>query len=324
MKRVLTFLAIMLLPLSVMAMTPISDNDMSKVTGQAGVSMTFDLTLNMSFGQLGWGDADGAPINFAAFGATSSNIAGGWVGIDNLKMSTLHIWPRTDYTMEAVQTGSGDWDDLKWLTIDVVTLGNGMGGAVASQLFSGTAADDVTAVRIGVPTLTLTMEEMTGNVVLGHRVEGSTVGGVVNGYYYDGTDTQQPSFDQLLGKFYVGGMNMATGGGEILIFAHGHSAVSNSVGGDMFGSGVSIALTNVQISYLLVDAAAWGDIDGGYDVSEIDDTYNTGADLAGPAWVGITGLAIENVMINGLITIDVGSWSADGSTITNPRRRRCS
>ena len=59
MKRVLTILAILLLPLSVWAMTPVTDSDLSKVTGQAGVSINQDVMMNIHMDVMAWGDADG-------------------------------------------------------------------------------------------------------------------------------------------------------------------------------------------------------------------------------------------------------------------------
>ena len=78
MKRVLTLLAIMVLPLSVMAMTPVSDQALSDVTGQAGVSIIPDVTITMSETDIAWGDPDG-------LGGTTS---AGWIGMANLDMST--------------------------------------------------------------------------------------------------------------------------------------------------------------------------------------------------------------------------------------------
>ena len=59
MKRVLTILAILLLPLSVWAMTPVTDSDLSNVTGQAGVSINQDVMMNIHMDVMAWGDADG-------------------------------------------------------------------------------------------------------------------------------------------------------------------------------------------------------------------------------------------------------------------------
>ena len=67
MKRVLTFLAIMLLPLSVWAMTPVTDSDLADVTGQAGVSINADLTMDINIGTMAWGDGDGISAYWSPF-----------------------------------------------------------------------------------------------------------------------------------------------------------------------------------------------------------------------------------------------------------------
>jgi hypothetical protein len=59
MKSVLAFFTIMLLPLSVWTMTPVSDSDLSNVTGQAGVSINPNLTMDINIGTIAWGDSDG-------------------------------------------------------------------------------------------------------------------------------------------------------------------------------------------------------------------------------------------------------------------------
>ena len=316
MKRVLTILAILLLPLSVWAMTPISDAQLSDVTGQAGVSINFDVTLDLEFGNLGWGDSDGWYGFNAGFGTLAG---GGWVGVDSLEMSKVHIWPRTDYTMDT--TGAGGWGDLKFLTIDVATVNAAAYGAANSTSFDPFAGDvdDVTMVVIGVPTLTLTMDYLQGNVVLGPRSTSQTIGGVIGGVYTEeipngdgaGGTTRGaiaiagPEFDQLLGKFYVGGLNVATGGGNVLIFAHGTGAISGKFG-NLYGSGVTIALADVAVDYVLIDEAAWGDIDGVMGASSVDTTMAT-TGLAGEGWVGVINLAIDSIVINGVMAIDIGT-----------------
>lgn len=60
MKRVLIVLAALLLPLSVMAMTPVSDNDLSGITGQAGVTIgVSQLHITLKLDTVTWGDVDG-------------------------------------------------------------------------------------------------------------------------------------------------------------------------------------------------------------------------------------------------------------------------
>lgn len=60
MKRVLFILAILLLPLSAMAMTPVSDNDMANVTGQSGVTIDVSaMNIQVEMDTITWGDLDG-------------------------------------------------------------------------------------------------------------------------------------------------------------------------------------------------------------------------------------------------------------------------
>jgi len=275
------------------------------------------MTLQMSFGQLGWGDSD-----------TGTGYTGGWIGLDNLQISTLHMWPRTDFTMEPAAggvpvgsvavDGDGGWADLKMITIDVLT----------------TTADDfddqpgvttlayTTKVKIGVPTLTITMKEMTGNVVLGARTNTESVGGAVNGIIRYGKQVNGPEFDQVMGRFYVAGLNMALGGGDVYIYAHGSgtrtSAAGNTSSGGtstMYGSGVTIEMSDVTVSYLLLDKAAWGDLDGakeyGYEGTSTTPVSTNG--IANPGWVGLADLTIKNIVLNGKVFIDVASISTTGT-----------
>jgi hypothetical protein len=318
MKRVLTFLAILLLPLSVWAMTPIADTQLSDVTGQAGVSINFDFTLSLQFGQLGWGDSDG----YAGFGTIGS---GGWIGIDSLAMSTLHIWPRTDFTMDnttfaggpAYQPDEGGWNQLQYLTIDVATV-------PSSILFPrpfGTNVTGVTAVIIGIPTLSMTMASMDGNVVLGPRKAAQSVGGQIDGTFVNEKNIQGPGFNQLLGTFYIGGMNIATaGGGTVYIFAHGAGSIVGAVSGNtLYGSGVTISLENVRLAYVLFDVMSWGDIDGLYATGFATAQAPAGnftSGLMGPGFVGLTNVAIKNLTFNGALAIDVFTVRAPGAAGT--------
>ena len=52
MKSVLVFFTMVLLPLSVWAMTPVSDYDLSNVTGQAGVSINPNLKMDIEIGTI--------------------------------------------------------------------------------------------------------------------------------------------------------------------------------------------------------------------------------------------------------------------------------
>ena len=106
MKRVLTILAILLLPISVWAMTPVTDSDLSKVTGQAGVSINQDVAMDIPMGTMAWGDSDG--LGNIVLGAHTTNhttglnpwttvTTGGYIGINDFDMQ-VRIKARTTDT----------------------------------------------------------------------------------------------------------------------------------------------------------------------------------------------------------------------------------
>ncbi len=94
MKRIFTVLIIMVLPLSVFAMNPMADEELSHIVGKAGVSFFVDITMNISIGTIAWGDSDGlAPGPYNPWGIDT---AGGYVGLTGFKITNLSIRPRTD------------------------------------------------------------------------------------------------------------------------------------------------------------------------------------------------------------------------------------
>ena len=148
MKRVLTFLALMLLPLSVMAMTPVSDSTLSDVTGQAGVNINADLTMNIGIGTVAWGDSSGIDAGFTSYGWTAAP-AGGYVGVNNLNIQNLRIKARETDTFNGYSAPAM----LKPITIDVATDPNIYDGA--------------TFVRFGLGSLQITMGALDFDVRLG-------------------------------------------------------------------------------------------------------------------------------------------------------------
>ena len=94
MKRIFTVLIIMVLPLSVFAMNPMADEELSHIVGKAGVSFFVDITMNISIDTIAWGDSDGlAPGPYNPWGIDT---AGGYVGVTNFRVTNLSIRPRTD------------------------------------------------------------------------------------------------------------------------------------------------------------------------------------------------------------------------------------
>jgi len=101
MKRSLLLISILLLPLTVCAMTPLNDTELSDICGQAGISIMPDITMNIYFGVIAWGDPDGLGTN-NIWGEITT---GGYIGVTNLSITNLYIGPRTDYpTYDASNT----------------------------------------------------------------------------------------------------------------------------------------------------------------------------------------------------------------------------
>lgn len=145
MKKLITILAVlaMVFPLSAMAMTPISDMELSDVTGQSGVSINLDMTIDVTADALSWGDADGIV-------GVADNA--GFVGLTDFVMNDLVIKARSD----TPGVGLGEFSypaDLAFLTIDVGQAAGVNGGA--------------TFVRIGLGTLVINVDNMSSNVALG-------------------------------------------------------------------------------------------------------------------------------------------------------------
>jgi len=127
MKKVFVVLMIMLLPLSAMAMTPVSDSELATVTGQVGVDIAVvDFHMNMSIGNLSWGDTDsttgvGTPtlggVMYVAGAPT--NYLPGYININAINMTDIFV------TLNAVKSYVGTLpiaiyaDPMK---IDVATL----------------------------------------------------------------------------------------------------------------------------------------------------------------------------------------------------------
>ena len=100
MKYVLTIFALLLLPLSARAMMPLEDAELDQVSGQSGVSILPNITMDIHFDVLAWGDSDG-------IGGSSS---GGYVGVADLSVKNLSVGPRTEelddlYPKETVLIG---------------------------------------------------------------------------------------------------------------------------------------------------------------------------------------------------------------------------
>jgi|GEM_PF-1776747 len=88
---VIALMAMLMLPFTSFSMTAMEDGDLSSVTGQAGVSINLDATVQLGANVVAWGDADG----FGATGAITDNA--GWVGLTGLNITDLRV--RADQTL---------------------------------------------------------------------------------------------------------------------------------------------------------------------------------------------------------------------------------
>ena len=224
-----TYILILLLciPVSLWAMTPVADDELSSVTGRAGVNINADLTMNITIGTMAWGDASGIDTGFAQFGWGTADTTAGYVGVTNLTMTGVWIKSRDGNPVESF--GDGYLPDgtyvgghtgfgyttlaLKPITIDVGS-GSSHGGA--------------TFVRFGLGSLQVFVTDMTMNVALG---------------------TSGTSLNQVLGSVNIGNMRM---------WINPTSYV------DIYtASGVGVNMTfNVVLDEFLIGFVSWGDSDG--------------------------------------------------------------
>ena len=93
MRTLLFFLALVVVPLSAAAMKPMSETDLSAVSGQSGVSFFVDITMNIHIDTIAWGDSDGlAP---GPYNPWTVSAAGGYVGVSDFTITGLSVRPCT-------------------------------------------------------------------------------------------------------------------------------------------------------------------------------------------------------------------------------------
>lgn len=147
MKKVFIAMAMLFMPLASMAMTLLTDEELSAVTSQAGVSIAPDITMNISIGVIAWGDSDGLEVS--PFNPWGLDTAGGYIGITDLHMDNVRVRLRTDDHYNGYDPATM----CRPATIDVGT-----------RTVNGT---DRAYVRIGTGALAVTMDSMHYAVGLG-------------------------------------------------------------------------------------------------------------------------------------------------------------
>ena len=148
--------------LSMMAMTPVRDHDLSQVIGQAGVSINTDIMMNIAIDTLAWGDYDGIfEGGHPSWGTTAD---GGYVGLAGFDVIGLRIKARENDTFGGYSAAA----DFKPITIDVAS-------DPTYSLYSG-----FTFVRFGLGSLQITVDQMDFAVFLAAPGAPGQVLGTVN------------------------------------------------------------------------------------------------------------------------------------------------
>ncbi|HPJ08153.1 MAG TPA: hypothetical protein PLB09_09025 [Deltaproteobacteria bacterium] len=171
-----------------------SDSVLSDVTGQAGVNINPDLTMNIEIGTMAWGDADGLSNDFDGAWGTTGYTAGGYVGVKNFNITNLQI------RLRGTEDGYNGYSTtmLKPITIDVATGAKEFGQGA-----------NTTFVRFGIGALAISMDAMNLTVALG--TDPGTAG----------------SFDQELGSAHIGALAMYMNPYSYVdIYSHGGQGVT--------------------------------------------------------------------------------------------------
>ena len=315
MKRVLTILAILLLPLSVWAMTPVTDSDLSNVTGQAGVSINQDVALHITMDTMAWGDQDG--LGNAGIGTGSNTqsglnpwanlTSGGFIGIKNFNME-VEIKARTSDTYNGYSMLS--YPGARPLTIDVATTGtsgylsstsssydNGTAVGATTDTAAGTAQEgygpNITFVRIGLGAMEIDVNAMSFNIGLSARPTSGA-----------------PALNEVLGTVSMGAIG-------IYVNPLSYVDIYNNRGAGT--SGVSFTL-NMIIDQFNMNYISWGNNPTpglGFVNVDLADT-GSAAYPAGFKWASVTSagyVGLYNLQVGGPITI-IGTVNIDVGTVT--------
>ena len=270
----------MLLPLSVMAMTPVSDSTLSDVTGQAGVNINADVTMNIAIGTMAWGDADGITGTYNPWTAVAT---GGYIGITGFNINNLRIKAR-EQAGTVVQlpvpfsTASTAYQfttaQLKPVTIDVAT-GTKLG------------TDNVTFVRFGLGSLQVTMDALSFTVkACPHSL--TAVGNL-------------GSQASALGVVSVGAIGI-------------YFVPTSYVDIYAMPAGVGVNLEfNVMIDRFDIGYVSWGDTDG----TGVLPGMSGGIPIPwfvgnGAGYVGLQNLQIGAISMAGIVQINVGTGTGTG------------
>jgi hypothetical protein len=287
MKKIMILMVLLLAPNALWAMTPITEADLSGITGQAGVNINADVTMNIGIGTVAWGDASGVDA-YASLGSGWAAVGStGYVGVTNFNINNLRIKARetdtygTGYnTTGTAGTAPNAYNTLylKPITIDVATDMTGI-------IYNG-----ATFVRFGLGSLQITMDSLSFRVALG-------------------SDT---SLAQEMGTLNLGAMAVYINPKSYIDFYKNPSILSHS--------GLCITM-DILVDQFDLNYISWGDTDGlaGGNTGTGGVTWiSTAANSSG--YIGLQDLKVGGpITVTGTIAIDVvstgrGIYSHNGVT----------
>ena len=281
MKKIFTAIvlfALVVLPMSVMAMTTIADNELSTVTGQAGVSINIDVTANLTIGTIAWGDSDGFT------GYTNA----GFVGMQGMNL-TVHLSGRHD----GVYAGGANYLANKPITIDV-----------------GTSDAGASLVRIGIPTSHITVSTMNTNIFVSGATAGapsSTTAQQLGSIYLQGVEV-------ILGR---GADAASMDAGYVTIGAAGAGNVGVNIGFNVLIDSVTIGTMSYGNSTSILAGSFGAAATGGYIGVRnfaLDDVTIAGGVAIGIGTLNGTALGVASFGTQTMVNIVI----ANGTTIAIP------
>lgn len=348
---VIALMAMLMLPFTSFSMTALEDGDLSSVTGQAGVSINLDATVDLTADVVAWGDADG----FGATDAITDNA--GWVGLTGLNIANLRV--RADqillnaewYQKHTAEGGAfatastnlaGEYatvasdetptlaEALAYNTANPGTLTTYGAWATAFGAIQTDAAADPQAAAF----LIVFNEKATGNftpfapLTIDVATDGTNGVGITFvriglGSLQVEMDTMDataklgptnagaPNMKYTLGALYLADLSLRVGGNSYV-------DIYNDRGADTQGVSISV---NATIKNFSIGTLAWGDTDGidwafSYDETGAYGLHTEDADLetgaaSNAGWVGLKDLSIAKITAVGDLTIDVATDASD-------------
>jgi len=155
-----TIIALTFLPFTAFSLEPLNDSSMSDFTGQAGISISAEVTINENGGPL-----DGTKGGRIAVSSGSTDSSNGWLIYDNVKGSLSY----ENMTIKTREINSGFNGDGAEFNRDVLEIGlpDTVKYEDVSYTIATSAGAGIGSAQTELMTFTMSGEvEMTGNMLL--------------------------------------------------------------------------------------------------------------------------------------------------------------